>query len=443
MMDPTKVGIIGWGIVGGGTAKILCDDAELIRRKLGWPLVLKKIADLDITSPRDVQVDPSILTTDTAEIINDPEIEIVVEAVGGFEPARTFILQAIAAGKHVVTANKALLATHGRELFEAAAAAGVDILWEAAVGGGIPIVRSLKEGLAANHINHFFGILNGTSNYILTKMTEEGMDFSQALKEAQDQGYAEADPSFDVDGVDAAHKLAMLVALAYGFQINLDDVYVEGISRLDPVDIQFAAEFGYEIKLLAIASKQGSEIEARLHPAMVPKGHLLTEVKGPFNAIHLNGHAVGDIMFFGAGAGMMATASAVVGDIIELARSIRSGAPMRVPALAWREINEHPLRLKPIEDLVTTYYIRFSAKDAPGVLSKISGVLGAKNISISDVTQKGRGGEGAVPVVMLTHEAREADVRAALAEIDTMVGRNGDRIILAKTAVIRVEDRLR
>ena len=308
-MRPTTVGMIGWGTVGSGTIKILLEDRDLIVQKLGWPVVLKKIADLDLTSPRPVQPDPSLLTQDAWEIINDPEIDIVVELIGGYEPAKTFILAAIAAGKHIVTANKALLAVHGREIFEAASRNGVDVLFEASVGGGIPIIRSLKEGLAANHINYFFGILNGTSNYILTKMTEEGMEFGQALQEAQEQGFAEADPTFDVEGIDAAHKLAILVALAYGYGVNFSDIHVEGISRLDPLDISFAAEFGYEVKLLAISSKQGNLVEARLHPAMVPKGHLLTEVRGPFNAVHINGHAVGDLLFYGAGAGMMPTAS--------------------------------------------------------------------------------------------------------------------------------------
>jgi homoserine dehydrogenase len=435
-MKQTTVGIIGWGTVGSGAIKILLEDRELIVQKLGWPVVLKKVADLDLTSPRPVRPDPSQLTQDAWEIINDPEIDIVVELIGGYEPAKTFILAAIAAGKHIVTANKALLAVHGREIFEAAARNGVDVLFEASVGGGIPIIRSLKEGLAANHINYFFGILNGTSNYILTKMTEEGMEFGQALKEAQDQGFAEADPSFDVEGIDAAHKLAILVALAYGYRVDFNDIYVEGISRLDPLDISFAAEFGYEVKLLAISSKQGNLVEARLHPAMVPKGHLLTEVRGPFNAIHINGHAVGDLLFYGSGAGMMPTASAIVGDIMELARSTNSGAPGRVPALAWSEVSGNGMTLKAMEEVVTTYYFRFSAVDRPGVLSKIAGVLGAHGISIGAVIQKGREIHGAVPIVMLTHEAKEAHVRAALAEMD------GLGVLCDQTVLIRVEARL-
>ena len=436
-MKPTYVGLIGWGTVGSGAARILLEDRDLLEQKLGWPLVLKKIADLDITSPRPVEVDPGILTTDAGRILDDPEIGIVMEMIGGFEPARTFILKAIEAGKHVVTANKALLATYGREIFEAADRAGVDVLYEASVGGGIPLIRSLKEGLAANRIEHFFGILNGTSNYILTKMTEEGIDFKTALAEAQAKGYAEADPTFDVEGIDAAHKLTILASLAYGGFADLKQIYVEGISRLDPIDIQFAAEFGYEIKLLAISSIDGGQIEARLHPAMVPKGHLLTEVKGPFNAVHLCGHAVGDILLYGAGAGMMATASAVVGDVMELARNINSGAKNRVPAVAWKKTAGTELSIRPMEETLTTYYFRFSAQDRPGVLSNISGVLGSHDISISAVIQKGREVDGAVPIVMLTHEAREADVRGALQEIDEL------DVVKAGTILIRVEDRLK
>ncbi|MEW6264185.1 MAG: homoserine dehydrogenase [Thermodesulfobacteriota bacterium] len=435
-MKPLKVGLIGWGTIGTGVAKILLEDQELVKRRLGWPLRLARIADLDLDRPRPIQVDRGLLTTEAGQVLNDPEIEIVIELVGGYEPARTFILEAIQAGKHVVTANKALLATHGREIFEAAAAAGLDVLFEASVGGGIPVIRGFKEGLAANRINGFFGILNGTSNYILTKMTKEGMDFHQALAEAQDKGFAEADPTFDVEGVDAAHKLVILTALAYGLMVSLDQIHVEGISRLDPLDIRFADEFGYVVKLLAISHREGDLVEARLHPAMLPKDHLLSEVNGPFNAVHVNGDAVGDILFYGAGAGMMPTASAVVSDVMELARNIRCGAANRVPALGWSEPLDQRFTLRPMEDIRTCYYFRFSALDRPGVLSKISGILGRHGISIKAVIQKGREMAGAVPIVMLTHEAREADVRAALTEMDRL------DVLRDRTVVIRVEDKL-
>ena len=432
----TRVGLIGWGTVGCGVARILTEQKELIRHKLGWALELTRIADLDITTPRPVAVDPSLLTTDAQNILTDPDIDIVVELIGGYEPARTFILKAIEAGKHVVTANKALLATHGKEIFEAAALAKVEVLFEAAVGGGIPVIRSMKEGLAANNIHKFYGILNGTSNYILTRMTSDGLDFKTALKEAQAQGYAEADPTFDVEGIDAAHKLVILAALAYGVQFSLDDIHVEGVSRLDPLDIQFADEFGYAVKLLAISKREGNQIEARLHPVMIPKNHLLAEVSGPFNAIHINGDSVGDIILYGAGAGMMPTASAILGDIMELARNHRVGSNLRVPSLGWKNPGFDTLTLKPMADVLTTYYFRFAALDRPGVLSKIAGVLGAHGISISAVIQKGRDMAGAVPIVMLTHEARESSVRKALLEL-------GDLDVLPdKTVVIRVEDQL-
>jgi homoserine dehydrogenase len=435
-MKPVKVGLIGWGTVGAGAAKILVEEAELIEKKIGGKLILSRIADLDIETVRPGDVPRDILTTDVEDIFQDPEIEIVAELIGGMEPARTFILKALRSGKHVVTANKALLACHGREIMEAALAADRDVLFEASVGGGIPVIRGLKEGLAADRINRVFGILNGTSNYILTKMTSEGMDFARALQEAQKQGYAEADPTFDVEGIDAAHKLVILVALAYGFRVELNDIFVEGISKLDPLDIQFADEFGYVIKLLAISSRMGNQVEARLHPAMLPKRHLLSDVKGPFNAIYINGEAVGDILLYGAGAGMMPTGTAVVGDMIELARAIHGGVNRRVPPMAWnKEIDGH-ITLQPMDDVLTAYYFRFSALDRPGVLSKISGLLGAHGISISSVIQKGREIDGVVPIVMLTHEAREADVRTALTEIDRL------DVCRDKTVLIRLEERL-
>ena len=435
-MKPINIGLIGWGTVGSGVVKILLEDQDFIQKKLEGPLILKKIADLDLEAPRPVKVDPSILTTEADDILKNPEIDIVVELIGGIEPAKSLILQAIRARKHIVTANKALLAIHGQEIFEAAEQNGVEVLFEASVGGCIPIIRTLKEDLPANHINHFFGILNGTANYILTKMSREGMDFDKALKEAQAKGFAEADPTFDVEGIDTAHKLAILVALAYGHNIEFDKIYMEGISHLTPLDIQFADEFGYVVKLLAISSVNESQIEARVHPTLLPSDHVLAGVNGPFNAIFFNGHAVGDILLYGQGSGMMPTASAVASDIIELARAISKGAVRRVPSLAWRKIGEDGMTLRPMDDTVTTYYFRFSVLDHPGVLSKISGILGAHKISISAVMQKGREVGGAVPIVMLTHEAKEVNVKNALTEIDQL------DVACDKTVLIRVEDRL-
>lgn len=434
-MKPVNVGLIGWGTVGSGAVKIIIEDKDMIERRLGLPLVLKKVADLDITSKRPVDVDPAILTTDADEIINDPDIDIVIQLIGGIDAAKAMMLKAIAAGKHVVTANKALLAKHGREIFEAADKAGVEVQFEAAVAGGIPIIRTLKEGLAANNINYFFGILNGTANYILSKMSAEGVDFDTVLKEAQDKGYAEADPSLDVEGDDTAHKLAILVSLAYGMNVDLSDIYVEGIKGIDSLDIRFAAEFGFVIKLLAISSRDGKEVEARVHPAMLPADHVLAGVGGAFNAVLFNGHAVGDILLYGQGAGMMPTASSVISDCIELARAISRGAIRRVPPLAWPAKVENGLSLKDMAHTKTKYYFRFTALDKPGVLSDISGVLGGHNISISAVIQKGKKINGAVSLVMLTHEAMESDVKNAVEEIRNMDVVTGDIVL------IRVEER--
>lgn len=434
-MKEIKVGLMGFGIVGTGTAKILIEDMDLISQKLSSRLTLARIADLDIETPRPVTVDPAILTTDAHEIIRDPEIDIVVETIGGTGIAKELILKAIHAGKHIVTANKALLAIHGQEIFEAADKYKVEVLFEAAVGGGIPIVRTLKEDLLANRFSHLYGILNGTANFILSKMAVGGVDFGSALKEAQAQGYAEADPTFDIEGIDTAHKLAILVSLAYGVRIDMDDIHIEGINGISPMDIQFAHELGYTIKLLALASSVDNKIEARVHPAMIPSGHILAGVSGPFNALLLNGHATGDILLYGAGAGMMASGSAVVSDVIEIARSIACDLKSRVPNLAWQEINKNKLILSPMEDVICKYYFRFSVKDQHGVLSRISGILSEFKISISSVIQKDRKINDAVSVVMMTHEAKEADVQAALDEIHDLDS------VLSKTISLRVEDR--
>lgn len=428
----TGVGLLGGGTVGSGTARILLDDGGLLRKRLGWPLKLVKVVAKD---PPKEKLPQGLWSTDFADVVGNPEVRIVAELMGGLEPARTQILKALAAGQHVVTANKALLATHGREIFEAARQAGTEVMFEAAVAGGIPVIRALKEGLAANRINYLTGILNGTTNYILTRMTKEGLDFASVLKSAQEEGYAEADPTFDVEGLDAAHKLVILTALAYGVWPDLKTMPIEGIARLTPLDISFARDFGYVIKLLATASLNGGEVETRLHPAMIPAGHLLASVDGPMNAIYINGHAVGDILLYGAGAGMMPTASAVVGDIIELARAVETGCRIRVPSLGWAE-EPGQLTFKDPAGFHTRYYFRFSVLDRPGVLSKIAGVLGAHDISIAQVIQKGRDRSGSVPVVILTHEAWEADVAAALQETENL------GLLTGPAMLIRVEERL-
>ena len=433
-MKSIKIGLIGFGTVGTGVVRLLTGQRELLARRLGADLVLKKVADLDLDRPRPVALPADILTSRAEDILDDPEIDIVVELIGGAGAARDYVMGAIARGKHVVTANKALLALHGNDLLAAAAAQRVEVAFEASVCGGIPIILALRQGLAANRVQELFGILNGTANYILTRMTQSGASYAQALAEAQAQGFAEADPTLDVEGIDTAHKLAILMSLAYGSQLDLESIAVEGISRLDPLDLQFAGEFGYCLKLLAITRDDGRRVEARVHPTLVPRTHMLANVGGAMNAVYLTGEAVGPILLYGQGAGMMPTASAVVSDLIDLARNIIHGVPGRVPALGWESALSTRRLIKPINDLVTNYYFRFSALDQPGVLSQVSGILGKHNISIAAVIQKGREVAGTVPIVMITHEAREADARQAMAEIDQLP------IVSPPTVFYRIED---
>lgn len=428
------IGLIGLGTVGTGVVKILQERTKLLEERLGLSLILKKIADLDITKERGVKISPSILTTNVTEIIDDPEISIVVELIGGLEPARSFILQAMAKGKHVVTANKALLAVHGMEIFKAADEYGVDLGFEGSVGGGIPIIRVLKEGLVANKIQVIFGILNGTSNYILSEMTSRGLNFAEVLKKAQELGYAEADPSLDVEGIDSAHKLSILLSLAFGVQVKLEDIYTEGITSIAPLDVEYAKELGYHIKLLAIAKSDGGPIEARVHPTLLPADHLLSTVSGPFNAIFVKGDAVGSTLFYGPGAGMMPTASAVVSDLVDLSRNIHLGISRRVPLLAFQRPFLREGEIKSIENITCPYYLRFTVVDRPGVLSRISGILGDLDISIASVIQKGRRAEKAVPIYIVTHEAREKNLQKALQVIDQLP------IIVDKTVYMRIED---
>ncbi len=436
-MREIKVGLIGFGTVGSGVVRILQKNSGLIEKRMGAKLVLKRIADIDLETDRGVKLKPGVLTRGAEEVIKDPEIDIVMELIGGIEPAKTFILKAIRNKKHIVTANKALLALHGDEIFREGHRFGVDVNFEAAVGGGIPLIRSIKEGLVANRIHSIFGILNGTSNYILSKMTDEGGDFKEVLKEAQEKGYAEADPTYDIEGIDAAHKLAILIRLAFGTPLRFNEIFIGGISEITPLDIQFGREFGYRIKLLAIAKMEKGKIEARVHPTMIPEGHLLSTVEGVFNAIYIKGDAVGPALFYGQGAGQMPTGSAVVSDLVELGRNLLVQAKgHRVPSLSYQEFAIEKNPLKRIEEVVMPYYMRFSALDRPGVLSKISGILGKNDISIVSVIQKGRRIKGSVPIVMMTHEAKEKNVHRALKEIDRL------GVILGKTMVIRVENEL-
>ncbi|MDL1956032.1 MAG: homoserine dehydrogenase [Candidatus Desulfofervidus auxilii] len=436
-MDAINIGLIGLGTVGTGVAKILIENKDLLLKQVGVPLVLKKIADKDLKRPRPVDLAGIILTEDANDIVNDPEIHIVIELIGGYEPAKTFILNAIKQKKHVVTANKALLAVHGEEIFSLAAHYGVDVAFEASVGGGIPLIKGIKEGLAGNKILCLFGILNGTANFILTKMTKECIPFDKALKEAQKRGYAEADPFFDVEGIDSAHKLAILIALAYGMPITFDKVYIEGITNIEPLDIEFAKEFGYCIKLLAISRYNDNGIEARVHPTMIPIEHPLANVNWAYNALLVKGDAVGNVLFYGLGAGMMPAGSAVVSDVVDLARNIIKGISQRVPSLSFLPSEREKKPIISMDEIICKYYFRFFAVDKPGVLSKISGVLGNNDISISSVVQKGREINGKVPIVMLTHEAKEANVKKALKEIEKL------EVVKAKPIFIRIEDELR
>ncbi len=433
-MKTIPIGLIGFGTVGSGVVQLLREGSGRIAERLGARLVLKRIADIDLARPRAVAAEGTLLTEHARDILEDPEIAIVVELVGGYEPARTFLLEAIQRNKHVVTANKALLATHGNDLFRAAEAAGVDIGFEASVGGTIPIIKTLKEGLVANEIRAVYGIMNGTANFILSKMTDEGKGFAEVLQEAQALGFAEADPTYDIEGIDTAHKLAITLSLAYGRRVRLEDIYREGISGISRQEVAFARELGYRIKLLAIAILREEGVEARIHPTMVPFDHLLANVNSNFNAFHFLGSASGSVFLYGQGAGMMPTASAVVSDLVDISRNILCHAAGRVPLRSLREERITDIRLLPMDEVVTNYYFRFSVVDRPGVLSRIAGILGNRNISIAAVIQKGKKEAGPVPVVMTTYRAREKDVREALAEIDCL------DIVLGKTVAVRIED---
>ena len=429
-----SIGMIGFGTIGTGVVRLLKENESLIAGRLGAEIHLRKIADLDIDRSREVTVERKLLTNDTAQILNDPDIDIVVELMGGYEPARTFILAAMARGKHVVTANKALLATHGDEIFRSAVQHQVNIGFEGSVGGTIPVIKTIKESLVANRIESISAIVNGTSNFILSKMTDDGGSFETVLKEAQALGFAECNPVYDVEGIDAAHKLAILLSLCYGKKVRLDDLYREGITHIAEQDILFARELGYRIKLLAIAIRRDQRIEARLHPTMIPFNHLLANVNGNFNAFHIIGDASDSIFLYGQGAGMMPTASAVISDIVDIARDMRKGVSVRVPPRVLDEEGIDEIRLMPFDEIRTNYYFRFSAADRPGVLSRISGILGANDISIAAVIQKGRTQGGAVPIVMTTYKARERDVRKALEDIDRL------DVVMGKTMLIRIED---
>ncbi|MDX9786839.1 MAG: homoserine dehydrogenase [Desulfobacterales bacterium] len=433
-MRRINIGLLGCGTVGTGVARILLERKALIRARVGAELVLKNIADIEVDRDRGLNLSPGVMVADAWPVVEDPSIDIIVEMIGGDRIARELMLRAIENGKHVVTANKALLALHGNTIFKAAAEKGVDLAFEASCGGCMPIIKTLRESLVSDRIHAMTGILNGTCNFILTKILQDKSPFADALAQAQAEGYAEADPTLDIEGIDTAHKLAILTALAYGMEINFKDIYTEGISRITPLDIQFADQFGYKIKLLAIGKEKDGKVESRVHPTMIPADNLLSHVDGTLNALRVSGDAVGDIVLNGRGAGMMPTGNAVVGDIVDIARNMMTGAVGRIPLLSYQPDSIRKLPVLPMEEIETQYYFRFSVLDQPGVLAAIAGILGKNRISLRSVHQKGRKNEGPVPIVMFTHMAREKDVNTALKEIANL------NVVADQPMLIRIED---
>ncbi|WP_462137691.1 homoserine dehydrogenase [Candidatus Mycalebacterium sp.] len=422
-----KIGLIGAGTVGCGVYEVVRSSRKIIKRKTGVDLVIKRIADTEPNRKRPIKIPKTLFTEDAYELINDPEIDTIIELIGGTTAARKFALAAIKNGKHLVTANKALLALKGKEIFSAAAKKGVEVGFEASVGGGIPLIQGLREGFCANKIVSIHGIMNGTSNYILHKMSAGGQTFKQALADAQREGYAEADPSFDVNGTDSAHKLLILIALAWGNLFSLKDITVEGIAGIDSADISYAREFGYKIKPLATAKISGGAIEAGVYPALVGNDTQLASVNGAFNAVRVEGDRVGPAMFYGMGAGMMPTASAVVSDVVRIARGGSA-----YPSESFSQNRKTP-RLKPAQSVKSRFYAKFQAKDAPGVLGKISAALGKSGISIQSVIQKPGGSAKKVPVVIMTRRTTGENMRAAVAGIEK-------RITKTPAVVLRVSD---
>jgi len=420
-----QVGLLGFGTVGSGVVRVLTDNSQLIAQRAGTAITLKKILVRDLNKKRALSTTAE-LTTDPAAVIGDPEIDIVVELLGGEEPARTLMLEALNRGKHVVTANKDVMAKYGRELFEAAEKNNVNLLFEASVGGGIPIIRPLKRCLAANRISEVMGIVNGTTNYMLDKMTAEGMDFATVLAEAQAKGYAEADPTADVGGLDAARKIAILASIAFGTRVRLDDVSAEGITKIEPEDIDYGRELGYVIKLLAIAQETDKGVNARVHPAFIPTTHPLAAVRDAFNAIFIRGDAVGDAMFYGRGAGSLPTASAVCADIMEAARDIVHNSSNRILCTCFEE-----KRISPISETESPYYIRLLAEDKPGVMAAIAGAVGAQQVSLNSVIQKRRVGTRA-EIVLITYKVKDEDLQLAVQTL------SGLSVVNKVSTVIRV-----
>jgi homoserine dehydrogenase len=432
-MNPMKVGLLGLGVVGGGTWNVLARNAEEIARRAGRRIDITRIAVRDVAKARARLGDAVALSDQATDVVRDPEVDIVVELIGGIEPARTLVLEAIGNGKHIVTANKALLAKHGNEIFAAASAQGVMVAFEAAVAGGIPIIKAIREGLTANRIQWVAGIINGTTNYILSEMRSRGMSFGDALAEAQRLGYAEADPTFDVEGVDAAHKLTLLASMAFGVPVQFSKAHIEGISSLASEDIALAERLGYRIKLLGITKQRPDGIELRVHPALVPNDRLLANVEGAMNAVMVSGDAVGPTLYYGQGAGEEPTASAVVADLVDVTRLHTADPGNRVPHLGFQPDAMSDMPILPIEQVVTSYYLRLSVDDQPGVLADLARLLADLRISIGSMIQE-PSGDAAAEIIFITHEAREGDVDQAIARIESLA------FVRSKVTRLRIEN---
>jgi len=430
-MRKINLGLIGFGNVGSGVVKILRDKKTFLAKRIGLEVNIKKICDKNISSKRSVSVERQILTRDAKEIINDPQIDILVELIGGIHPAKEYITEALKKGKNIVTANKALLAQEGQELFTLAYDRGRNIYFEASVGAGIPIIKALREGLVANRFNSIYGILNGTSNFILSQMSNNNCTFADALSVAKAKGFAEKDPTLDIEGIDSAHKLILLTYLCFGKFVNLNEVFIEGISRISLADVNYAQELGFQIKLLAITKKEGDSLEVRVHPTFIASTHLLSSVEGINNAIYVSSDLAGNLLFYGPGAGQLSAASAVVADVVDLTQDIKAGL-FRSTLSITQDISIK--RLRKIDDFESRYYIRFMALDKPGVLAKISGILAKLGISIASVTQKERRKAQVVPIVMIIHEAKEKNLRMALDAIGRL------DVMKEKPVAIRIEE---
>jgi homoserine dehydrogenase len=434
-MKPINVGLLGIGTVGGGTWTVLTRNQEEITRRAGRPIRINVVADRNLELAHSLTGGNTRLTDDAFSVVNDPEVDIVVELIGGYTVAKDLVMQAIANGKHVVTANKALLAVHGNEIFAAAQAKGVMVAFEAAVAGGIPIIKALREGLSANRIQWLAGIINGTTNFILSEMRDKGLSFDTVLKEAQRLGYAEADPTFDIEGVDAAHKATLMASIAFGIPIQFDKAHIEGISKLDAVDIKYAEHLGYRIKLLGIAKRQDKGVELRVHPTLIPNKRLIANVEGAMNAVLVWGDAVGATLYYGKGAGAEPTASAVIADLVDVTRLATADPLNRVPHLAFQPGQMSDLPILPMADVETAYYLRMRALDKPGVLADVTRILAEMNISIDAMMQREpEEGEDRTDVVILTHVAKERDVDAAIARIEALDS------ITGKVTRIRMEE---